>query len=147
MSESEKAMAESGVQSLRERVEQAIATSGETVVSKVVDSFVATEIKRRADLLTAAVNTVRQLEADFRKMKPDVQHVNEDGSPAVSLYTPAKQKERVKHREKMAKLEAAISLVLDKHDADSYNKLDQQIKKSTGKGGGDDKDADKPDDE
>src|SRR3954468_3827445 len=117
-------MADGGVQSLRERVEQAIAGSGETVVSRVVDSFVDTEIKRRADVLTAGVNAMRQLEADLKKIRPDVVHVNEDGTPATSVYTPSKQKELANQRQKIANLDAAISVVLEKQDADSYNKLD-----------------------
>lgn len=130
-------MADGALQPLRDRVEQAIAGSGETVVSRVVDAFVDTEITRRAGILTTAVNTMRTLEADSKKIKPDVVSVDENGAQVSSSYTPNKQKELVKHRQKITTLDGAIANVLTKQDADSYNKLEQAIKKANSKGGGD----------
>jgi hypothetical protein len=139
-------MADGGLVTLRERVEQAISGSGEIVVARVVDAFVETEIKRRADILTAGVNTMRQLEIDLRKIKPDVVHVDENGAQVASHYTVNKQKELQNHRQKMANLDGAISAVLEKpDDADSWNKLDQAIKKASSKGGGSDKGGDSTD--
>jgi hypothetical protein len=79
---------------------------------------------------------MRQLEADLRKIKPDVLRADECGAQVAALYTPAKQRELANHRRKMATLDTAIATVLEKHDADSYNKLDQAIKKASARGGG-----------
>lgn len=141
-------MADSALQPLRDRIEQTIAGSGETVVSRVVDAFVETEIKKRADLLTAAVNTMRMLETDAKKIKPDAVYVDATGAPVSANYTPAKQKELVKHTQKITTLDTAIANALTKQDDDSYKKLDSAIKKASSKGGGkDDKDDSGPDDD
>jgi Skp family chaperone for outer membrane proteins len=129
-------MADSGVQTLRARIEAVIETSGDNVVAKVVGAAVDTEIKRRADLLTAGVNAMRQLETDLRKIQPDHKMVNADGTVLSEGFTVGKQKELAAHKDKMARLDQAITTVLDKHDADSYSKLDQAIKKMSSKGGG-----------
>jgi hypothetical protein len=134
-------MADGGVGTLRERVEQAIAGSGDTVVARVVDSFVDTEVKRRADILTAAVNTHRQMKADLNKIKPDHKLVTEDGTVVQEAYTPGKQKERAGHIEKMDKLDTAVATAVASHtgdakaQADAYQKLEEAIKKASSKGG------------
>jgi murein L,D-transpeptidase YcbB/YkuD len=106
------------------------------VVARVVDAFVESEVKRRADIITAGVNTLRQLEADGKKIRPDVNHVDENGATVTSLYTPQKQKELKANREKVEKLDQALAKVLESHTADAYTKLEEAIKKSSQKGGG-----------
>lgn len=134
------------VKSLRESVEAGIAGSGDEVVAKVVAHYVDAEKERRAKLLVAGHDAVRQAEADLKKIdRPNNVQYNADGSVASQTYDKATLTTIKKGRERVDKLTAALNAVLANPTADTYKKLDDTIKKG-GKGGGgnssDDSDGD-----
>jgi len=141
-------MVDSAVQSLRDAVDEAIAKSGQTVVDRVKGHYVDTEIKRRADMLVAGVNLLREADLDLRKIdKPDVNHFSADGSAVNSFYTKGTLDKVKKAKERIERLTKALDAVLGSHSADSYKKLDETMKKSRAGGDGKSSDADTPDTE
>ncbi len=140
-------MVDSAIQSLRDAIDEAISKSGQTVVDRVKDHYVDAEIKRRAEMLVAGRNLLREAELDVRKIdKPDVNHFSADGATVNSFYTKGALDKVKKAKERVERLTKALDAVLGSHSSEDYKKLDEAMKKS--RGGGDGKpDTESPDTE
>lgn len=110
-------------------VAEKIAGSGEIVVNTVVDKLAEVEISRRIEILTKAIQKQEPLEKDLKKI---------DGKDDVITYVnggevKAMSKERFeaikKAQENVDKLKNAIELALSENSTDTYNKLDEILKK------------------
>lgn len=129
-------MADSALQSLRNAIDEKIATSGAAIRETAINHFADNERKRRSDIVVTAVNTQRELEADFRKInRADQVLYDASGAVAQEHYTKGRLGDIKKLNEKVTKLELAINKVLaDGATSDDFNKLEQAVKSAKQKG-------------
>jgi len=117
---------------IQEAVAEKIAFSNETIANTVIDKLADIEISRRVEILTRAIQKQEPLNKEFKKI---------DGKEDVTTYVggvevKAMSKERYeaiqKAKENIEKLQKAIDVALTENTADSYNKLDETLKKLGG---------------
>lgn len=129
-------MADSAVQSLRDRIDEQIAAAHPRIQDHVLSQFVDAEILRRAQILASGINTLRELEADQKKVdRPDNTLYTADGTVAQSQYTKGRLDEIKKVKDKVTKLQTALDKAIESNAADDYKKLEEAIKKAKTKGG------------
>jgi hypothetical protein len=138
--EEKEIMEQSPVQSLRNRVDEAITKSGGEVVEQVHTIFVQAEINRRADLIVKGINTLREAEADLKKInRADHILYDAEGQPTPGFYSKGRIDEIKKARGHIDKIEAALNKCIGyieqsetvstiQPNADDFNKLEQVLK-------------------
>jgi hypothetical protein len=109
---------------VRAQVEE---TTGE-VSGQVVNHFVHEEISGRVDKTIKAVNELKALEGQLRKLRPDQEQYDEAGKLAVAYYSKAKLEDRKKVTEKIERVEAALTDVFQKANFDKLKKLNLEGK-------------------
>ena len=105
--------------SIRDAVAAKIAASNDTVHDRIIDILTTKEVERRVDGILKALEERDKLDKELRKIKPDVQTFNEDGSVKDSAYSKGKLDERKKVTERLSKVETAINEAL----AGNYKKI------------------------
>ena len=123
-------MAERALQSLRDTIDEKIAGSNPAVLERVIDSFVEAEKDRRAKLLVNGVNALRELEVDLNKInRGDVMHYTDTGAVAAQHFTKDRLNAIKKAKDKIGKLEFALTKALSEHaTADDFAKLEKAVK-------------------
>jgi hypothetical protein len=123
-------MAELALRSLRDTIDEKIAGSGPAVLERVIKSFVDAEQDRRAKILVNGVNALRELESDLSKInRGDVVHYTDTGGMAAQHYTKERLSAIKKAREKINKLEFALTKALsERATTDDFSKLEKAIK-------------------
>lgn len=119
----------SPVRTLQSAITEAISKAGTDVVARAQSAFVDAEIKRRADLIVAGVNLVRQADLEIRKIKPDQTGYDSTGKVIREEFSKAKFEETKKLRDSAKRIEDAVNNALTENSPDAYNKLDEVIKK------------------
>lgn len=140
-------MDDSAVLSLRQRVDQEIASSSGEILDRVVGHYVEAERDRRSKLIIAAVNTLREIETDLRKVgRGDVVHYDAAGAVVNEVYTKARLGEIKKLNERRTKLDFALKKALGAAATnDDFAKLEKATKSKGGnqpKGGDEEEDED-----
>lgn len=112
---------------VQDKVAEKIAQSGPVVMDRVVSLIADKEIKSRVDAVTQAVATVDNLQKDLVKInKNDTVNYSADGSK-VEMMSEKRYNEIKKAKERISKLEAAISKALETNNADDFIKLSKAI--------------------
>ena len=118
---------ESVTQALRKRIEEQIASSGETLQNQVVTTLVDQELIRRCALVVAGIVKIRQLELDLRKVnKPDNEAFDAEGKVVHQTYSKGKLEEIKKAKEKIETWDRAINNAIGKAD---YKRLEELVSK------------------
>jgi hypothetical protein len=134
MSTEEENMADSPVQSLRDTIDEKIAALGPALRGKVADTFVDAELDRRAKIVLAGVTALREAEADLQKInRGDSVSYDVDGKIASQTYTKNRLTEIKKARERILKLEFALTKTISDHAvSEDFEKLEKAIKSKGG---------------
>lgn len=127
-------MDDSAFLTLRDRINQEIASSSGPILERVVGHYVEAERDRRAKLLIAAVNTMREIEVDLRKVgRGDVTHYDAAGNVVNEVYTKARLGEIKKLNERKTKLDFALKKAIgDNATNDDFAKLEKATKSKGG---------------
>jgi hypothetical protein len=109
-------------QNIATAVAERLANIAPAVADKVVEHLVNKELTRRSEAVIGGLSELDKLKGEFKKLKPDVNTFNEDGSAATSSWTKPKLEEKNKAEQKIAKLTKAIDKALNDNDySDLYN--------------------------
>lgn len=113
--------------SVQTKVAEQIAAISPKVEDSVVGVLVQRELTKRSDALVIVIDNLSKLELDLRKIKPDMDFYDEDGTLSASSFSKAKNEEKKKLVEKIAKHTNAINKALDKGEfSDVYNLKNQK---------------------
>lgn len=104
------------------------------VRTEVVKHFAEEEIRRRADLVVKGIVTLRGLQKDALRIKPDSFVYGADGKVLQEGYTKPRVQELQKVSEAIAKVSAALEKALAGTD---YKALEEALKKAPASKGGD----------
>jgi hypothetical protein len=92
------------------------------VTNNIVDKFVNAEIEKRTSLAITAYEKLEKLQTEFKKLKPDIVNVSEDGVETVS-YSKNKWDEKKKTEQQISNLKVAINNALNKNEYEKLSKL------------------------
>lgn len=110
---------------ITDKVAEQIAAISPRVNERVIEHLVTVELEKRTNAIVAGLETLRGLQNDLRKVKPDVGgSFDEDGNETKpTQYSKAKFEERKKLLEQIGKYEKALDLAIDKGDMSKLNEL------------------------
>ncbi len=109
-------------QSIATTVAERLSNIAPAVADKVVEHLVNKELTRRSEAVIGGLAELDKLNGEFKKLKPDVNTFNADGTAATSTWTKPKLEEKNKAEQKIAKLTKAIDKALNDNDySDLYN--------------------------
>lgn len=111
------------MKSLQERVAQEIAGSSPVVQDKVVAHFASKEVARRADLIVSAMDAWQEAQNQLKKVKPDQQSFDTNGTLVAETFSKQKLDERNTLTRKTADLTAAVEEALNNNNYDKLTKL------------------------
>ena len=113
------------------RDEVATGTTKALVYAQFVGVLVKQEIDSRAALLQKAFDILVKHASELNKIKPKSAGVDENGVAAPKLFTPDEAKKRKEIKEKVGRLEQAISKALaDSATKDDWTKLNDAVSKN-----------------
>lgn len=107
-------------------VASVVAERSKELKSALVASLAEKELEVRGKALLAVYDEIVKTKAEIKKVKPDHETFNLDGTTATVAYSKAKVEEVKKLNEKLAKLEKAFSLAVDQND---FSKVKEEAKK------------------
>lgn len=93
------------------------------VEETVIEHFAKKEVNVRIDKTIAAIDALKLAEADLKKIKPDLVTYDAEGKETTSGYSKTVAETRKKAREKVERIEAALSDVFNKNNFDKLLKL------------------------
>lgn len=130
MSAKEKTMADSAVRSLRESIDTKISQLSPAVRERVTEHFVDAELDRRAKIILAGVNALREAESDLNKInRGDVPAYDQDGKLVSQTFTKGRLGEIKKAKDRIIKLEFSINKAISDAAVDEdFVKLEKAIK-------------------
>jgi len=117
---------------IQEAVAEKIANSNETVANTVIDKLAEIEISRRVEILTRAIQKQEPLNKEFKKIEGKDDITTYVGGAEVKAMSKERYEAIQKAKENVEKLQKAIDVALTENTADSYNKLDEILKKLGG---------------
>lgn len=101
-----------------------VAVSSPKVIDGVVEKLTNAEIEKRQETVIKALESIRQIDRDLKKMKPDQNSFDGDGNLVTATYSKDEAKKIKDLKNKKAKLDEAINLALsDKPDFSKLNNL------------------------
>jgi len=111
-------------------VKEKLASSASDVQSRLVDSLTNKEIQDRVALLTRSLEKLKELKKAFDKIKPDLESYDENEKLIGKSFSKAKNEEKKKTREKMDKLDSAVTKALNLENPEAFQKLKEALDKS-----------------
>lgn len=119
----EAAPAVSASKSIGQKVADQIANAGPVILEKVINNLANLEIEKRATALLNAVNLAVATKRELQKIKPDIVAYNDKGEEASANWSKPKLEEKKKLEEKLAKIEKAVDLAVNKNDFSKVSEL------------------------
>ena len=104
-------------------VRGAVETRAKNVPSTVVEHYVSKEIAARVQQTIAAIDALKVLDGQLRKLRPDQEQYDVDGKLVAAYYSKAKLEERKKLVEKTERIEAALEGVFERSNFDKLKAL------------------------
>lgn len=95
--------------------------TNEFVEEELVKIVSAREAAKRANSLAALLELIHKQETDIRKIRPDVEHFAEDGTPTGVYYSKGQSEALKKARERLDKMEKAFEKGVKGDLSDVYN--------------------------
>jgi len=111
---------------LNSAIKNAVASSGDAVRTKYIESEVSKEIERRASLLANIVEALNSIRKEIGKIKPDIVSYDDHGAVAFQSFSKNVAEGTKKLKERMEKGTAALEKVIFNHD---YSEVEEVIKK------------------
>ena len=111
------------MKSLQDRVAADIAGASPIIQDKVVAHFANKEIGRRADLIVAAMDAWQEANNQLKKIKPDQQSFDANGTLVAETFSKQKLEERNTLTRKTADLTSAVEEALNNNNYDKLGKL------------------------
>lgn len=107
-------------------VASVVAEKSKELRAALVTSLADQELEVRGKALMSVYDEIVKTKAEIKKVKPDHETYNLDGTTASATYSKAKVEEVKKLNDKLAKLEKAFSLAVDQND---FSKVKEEAKK------------------
>lgn len=111
------------VADLDSSVKTLLTQSTPSLKNRVVNTLVEKELTTRHDKLLKALDMIKEAEKELKKIKPDVEHFDADGNPEKPKYTKTQLDALKAAKKKIADINEAIALALDKGDVTKLNNL------------------------
>jgi hypothetical protein len=105
-------------------------SSSSEVRDRVVATLVERELAVRTETVEKTVAKLKELSGEFKKIRADVVAYDESGVTVTSNWSKEQLEKKNKARAKVDQLEKALGTYFEKGDADSFNKLKDQLGKS-----------------
>lgn len=114
--------------SLKEKVNDYIASSNQAIFDIVFKKMAQVEIEARADAVLSAIASLKRLQIDICKIRPDLVSYSIEGAVTSSAWSKSKLEERKKCEEKIAKIEKAITSASNNDFSAVYDLLNSNDK-------------------
>lgn len=105
------------------KVAEKVSGSNDTVKQLVIDKIANAEINVRVDLCVGAIDKIKELDKDIKKINPDQISLNEKGEEVAKSYSKTRYEEKKKKEEEKAKWEKALEKALEKGDYSDLKNL------------------------
>ena len=116
--------------SIKEKIAEKIAGSGESVAKTVIENLASVEINNRVQLVTNAYQLKERLEKESLKMRPDQKSFGADGVELPATWSAKAFEAKKKFDEKFTNLSNALDKALNTAAAEDFKKLKEQYDKA-----------------
>lgn len=122
-------MADKETLPIRVKIAEKLGGLGPSIESAVIEHLANEEVEKKKTTLVVALDALTKMEnAHRRLLKPDLVFGNSEGGDKVEAFTPGRQEEIKKSKEKIEKMERAITKALEKGDFGDVLNLTGNIK-------------------
>lgn len=122
------------VGALNECIKSTVSGATESIRNTVVNHYANKEIERRANLIVEALANANRLQAEHKKIQPDI--AGTFGADGVAIAQPSYSKNQLekikKSNETMTNLDNAVAECFNSGTEDSYVKLEKLLGKLKG---------------